>query len=153
MLKLSLPRLLLFTFFTSVHLITPTGALAEDDEKHPIERTMDDCMENNTSTSGMQKCATVAIEQWEVELNRIYNALMGKLDKEGKEKLKTTQFLWLKHRDAEFETINSVYSVAEREMGGGTLWKLTPLIAKVEIVKNRTLELTRYLNDFRPEEN
>jgi len=153
MLKSSLPRLLLFTFFASVHLITPTRVFAEDDEKHPIERKMDDCMESNTSMSGMQKCAITAIEQWEVELNRIYNALMGKLDKEGKEKLKTTQFLWLKYRDAEFETINSVYTTAEREMGGDTLWKLTPLIAKADIVKNRTLELTRYLNDFRPEEN
>jgi len=140
-------------FFAYISLIIPTIVSAEDDEKHPIERKMDDCMEDHSSTSGMQKCAIIATEQWDVELNRVYNALMEKLDKEGKEKLKTAQTLWTKHRDAEFEAINSIYAAVEQEMGGGTLWKLTPLIGKVEVVKNRVLELTQYLNDFSPEKN
>ncbi len=140
----------LFIFCTQLTLIAP--AIAEDDEKHPIERKMDDCMESNSSTLGMQKCAMTAMEQWNEELNRVYTTLVEKLDKDGKDKLKTAQLLWVKHRDAEFESINSLYTVVERQMGGGTFWKLTPLIARVEVVKSRVLELTRYLSDFKPEE-
>jgi uncharacterized protein YecT (DUF1311 family) len=151
MFKLSLRRLILLSFLIHFSGIIPTTVSAEDDEKHPIERKMDDCMEKYSSTTGMKKCATNAEEQWNIELNRVYNLLLGKLDEDGKMRLKTAQLFWMKHRDAEFEAIHSIYMAVEREMGEGTLWKLAPFIAKVELVKNRVLELTHYLDDFSPE--
>jgi uncharacterized protein YecT (DUF1311 family) len=50
-------------------LISP--ALGED-EKHPIDRFYEACLEKSDSTSGMVQCAAKAHEKWDSELNRVY---------------------------------------------------------------------------------
>jgi len=77
----------------------------------------DPCTEGET-TAEMKMCAARKYRQADDELNKVYRALMLKLDDEGhKASLKTAQQAWLKYRDSncDFESYlnrgGSIYSV------------------------------------------
>jgi hypothetical protein len=50
--------------------------------KHPIDAWLTSCMEKDPSTQGMNACLGQAYEKWDLELNRVYRELSGKLDPE-----------------------------------------------------------------------
>jgi uncharacterized protein YecT (DUF1311 family) len=61
-----------------------------------------DC-DSATTTMEMKECAYQELQQVDKELNQVYRALIKRLDKEGKAKLKSAQRAWIAYRDAEAE--------------------------------------------------
>jgi uncharacterized protein YecT (DUF1311 family) len=121
-------------------------AASQVEEKHPIDRWIEACIDKDSSTAGMMKCITQGYQKWDTELNRVYKALRKQLsDAKGKETLRNAQRAWLKYRDAEFETVGAVYGSLE-----GTMWGPVAGGAQIEIIKNRTLKsgsgISRYLD-------
>lgn len=111
-------------------------------EQHPIDKQTEACIEKNYTTSGMVECHGQAEEQWDKELNRVYNALITKLDDHGRENLNISQRQWLTYRDAEFKAIRAIYSAMD-----GTMWRVVAASLRVEIVKSRVLTLKEYLEN------
>ncbi len=94
----------------------------------------------------MKGCSLQAYEDWDAELNKVYKALKkSELDAKVKKQIKQAQRKWLKYRNTEFKAIDAIYDAEKR--GGGTMWGLLAADAKVEIVKNRVLVLSGYLQD------
>jgi uncharacterized protein YecT (DUF1311 family) len=110
---------------------------------HPIDKWLDDCMGKmeNQSTAGMIECAENAYVKWDKELNKIYKELMNNLKPEGQKSLKESQKSWLKVRDEEFKLLTNIYSEKQ-----GTMYGPIHIMDKVEIVKQRTLELQNLLD-------
>lgn len=122
-------------------LFTNRVVLAQEEKKHPIDVWLENCIEKDSSTAGMIKCSGKAYEMWDKEMNKVYQKLMKKLSPEEKELLKESQKQWLKFRDAEFKFIDNLY------LGIATMIPVMKYGQKLDILKQRTLQLKEYLND------
>jgi uncharacterized protein YecT (DUF1311 family) len=134
-LSISISLILSFVLFSGV-------ASAEEGPKkdHPIDRTLELCLQKDFTTAGMVECIGRAYEMWDRELNRAYKALDRQLDAKGKASLKKAQLAWLKYRDTEFELIDSIYSKLQ-----GTAYIPARASNRLNIVRARALELNQYL--------
>ena len=103
--------------FLLLLLLLPATAFAQTGlgnvKEHPIDRSLNACLEKNLSTQGMNGCLGQAYDAWDKELNRVYNELARKLQPDARAALKTAQLDWLKFRDEEFKLIASVYQAFE----------------------------------------
>jgi len=111
-----------------------TGELAQ------IERDLEACIQEDFSTAGMAQCTAQAYEEWDENLNRIYNELRSQLTPAAEESLISAQLSWIEYRDKEFNFIDKIFSANE-----GTMYIPINEHARVSVVKTRTLELQRYL--------
>ncbi len=125
----------LFLTFTLSQIIAQT--------QHPIDAELDKCTEENFSTFGTVECITKATESWDKELNKNYKQLQKLLPAAQQESLKTAQIQWIKYRDSEIQLLYKVYSNLE-----GSMWQ--PIVAsrKLDITKQRALELKSYIDDL-----
>lgn len=112
---------------------------AEKDDLHPIDRTMEACIDADSSTAGMVTCTLAAEQAWDEDLNEAYGELMATLDDEGKSRLRSAQRAWIAQRDSEF----SFQSWMRGELDG-TMWG--PVIAgqRMSFVRARALQLRSY---------
>ena len=118
------------------------GAVAQTKEPHPIEVELDQCLNSDAgvSTLGMRSCYATAMEAWDTELNRVYQALRAELNEEEKEALLIAQRAWLAYRDSDFAFSKTMHANMQ-----GTLWALVHDKHRMEVVRARTLELQGYL--------
>ena len=79
-------------------------------------------------------------------LNKYYNLLRAKLNKDDKEKLKQAQLIWLKFRDSESEFIDSYLSK------GGGLGARAMIWTRTNCIKNHTEHLFNYTIELTKEE-
>jgi len=94
----------------------------------------DPCVDGET-TADMKMCSARKYKEADDELNKVYRALMSKLDDEGhKTSLKTAQQAWLKYRDSncDFE------SYLNR---GGTIYSVVVSGCMTSMTNSRTKEL------------
>ena len=113
---------------------------------HPIDSLLESCLEADpfSSTAGMLKCINSATSLWDDELNKNYKLLMAVLRPDEKEKLKTSQLKWIEFRDKEFEFSDAAYNNLE-----GTMWLVVKANKRLQIVKNRAIELRDYYFDIK----
>jgi len=122
-------------------LITCWAYGQEEEEKHPIDQALEECMgtPDGGTTIGMIGCMQEAEEAWDKELNRVYKQLRSILSEEEKAALLKTQRAWLAYRDAEFEFNGEYHGNMQ-----GTMWGIVAVNRQMDIVKARTLELQGY---------
>jgi uncharacterized protein YecT (DUF1311 family) len=118
-----------------------SGSAPQEPSKHPIDKTLDACIDKNGSTAGMVQCTDQAYAAWDKELNKNYGLLMLNLKPQQKEALKAAQLEWVRQRDLEFKFIDSVYDALQ-----GTMYIPMRIAARLEVVKHRALELHDYLD-------
>lgn len=118
---------------------SPPALHAAEGVSHPIDRTMEACIDADASTAGMVTCTVAAEQAWDEELNDAYRDLMGRLDGEGKDLLRAAQRAWIAQRDAEF-----AFQGWMRGELDGTMWG--PVIAglRMSYVRSRALQLRNY---------
>lgn len=116
------------------------SVFSQQEKKHPIDKAYEACMEKNSSTAGMRECAEQAEKAWDKEMNRVYEKLRARLDEKGKSALKAAQLKWIAYRDEEYKQLDSLYSGLQ-----GTMYIPMHAYARTHIVRERTLQLTGYL--------
>ena len=97
-------------------------------------------IEKNGSTAGQLQALDMGYKLWDAELNKQYKKLFTKLKGQEREALTTSQKAWITFRDREFATISKIYDKMQ-----GTMYIPMRLWAKVNLVKQRAQELTRYV--------
>jgi len=105
-------------------------------DKHPIDKLEEECIEKDSTTAGMNNCAMEACKQWDVELNKYYELLLGILSIEEKQQLKVAQVAWLKYRDLETKFRMDTFLNNQ-----GTMYSNMAMSEKLDIIKQRALEL------------
>ena len=135
---------ILFILITSQVVLAINKGIEAKEEKHPIDVWYEKCLANSEGGSfEMKDCAVKAHAMWDKEMNKIYKELMKRLPPKQKEALKESQKQWLKFRDAEFDfLVKYYYETNPPGFGDFLLWMED---ARMEIVKQRTLQLDRYL--------
>lgn len=122
-------------------LCLATAASAQEQPQHPIDKALDACIDKNGSTAGMVECTDKAYAAWDKELNKNYVELMRALKPKQKEALRLAQLEWIKYRDLEFKSIDSIYDTME-----GTMYIPMRIAAHMEVIKKRAVELKNYLD-------
>lgn len=88
----------------------------------------------------MNQTAQKSYEKSDNELNKVYSILLKSLDKIEKQKLVTTQKLWIKFRDSHCEFESSQYE-------GGSIKPLIYSTCLEELTKKRTAELKQSIKN------
>ena len=128
-------------FAIAAIFLLPTISQAQEEAKHPIDKTLEACIDKNGSTAGMVQCTDKAYADWDKELNKNYAELMRQLKPAQKESLRLSQLEWIKYRDLEFKFIDSVYDRLE-----GTMYIPMRIDSRMEVVRKRALELKSFLD-------
>ena len=132
------------SLIVSLLLVCVTGVDAQHNGAHPIDIQLSKCLDDtaNQTTVGMRQCAYAAMNGWDTELNKNYQALLGKLSLEGQGALRDAQRAWLSFRDEQFAFNNEFY-MSEMQ---GTMFQVIATSTNMELVKARALELETLLN-------
>ncbi len=125
----------------SYPLATASGSVPQEQPQHPIDKALDACTDQNGSTAGMVECTDKAYAAWDKELNKNYGELMRALNPKQKEALRLAQLEWIKYRDLEFKSIDSIYDTMQ-----GTMYIPMRIAAHMEVIKKRALELKDHLD-------
>jgi uncharacterized protein YecT (DUF1311 family) len=114
---------------------------ADSATKHPIDVWLTSCMEKDPSTKGLNACLEQAYGKWDLELNRVYQELSGRLSVETRAVLREGQRAWISFRNRELAWLAKFY-------GGlaGTMYTSMLAADRVDLVKRRVLELASYLD-------
>jgi uncharacterized protein YecT (DUF1311 family) len=129
-------------FLSLTVLLLAMGVVSGQEEtKHPIDKSLEACIDKNGSTAGMVECTDKAYAAWDKELNKNYSVLMQSLKPKQKETLRQAQLEWIKFRDLEFKLVNSLYDTME-----GTMYIPMRVDARMEVIRKRALDLKGYLD-------
>ena len=120
---------------------------AQDRPSHPIDKSLEACIEKDPSTAGMVGCTDIAYKKWDQELNKNYQSLMSKLKPSSKQLLKQSQISWITYRDNEFRLIDNLYDDLQ-----GTMYIPMRYQEKTQVVKRRTLALADHLDTLNESE-
>jgi uncharacterized protein YecT (DUF1311 family) len=115
-------------------------AIAQDDEKHPIDQQVDALFEKAKSRADEQGAYTKGLVLWDKEMNRIYDGLMKGLSKEAATRLKKSQRTWLTLRDHHVAYLDEFFEGLE-----GTMHLTSHSYAVMDVTRQRALALTRQL--------
>ncbi len=130
------------TFFL---LLCMSIAYGQDSSSHDIDRALQTCLEqpDNYTTQGAIGCISHATEQWDAALNQAYKALVAELSESQKESLKVAQRQWIAFRDKEVAYSAQLYG----DMGG-TMWLPVAAQTKLDLTRQRALQLADYLSNL-----
>ncbi len=134
-------------------LLAPTMCLSEED---PIDEWLQRAIEESERTGGtaiMPRHFATSVEAqglWDVELNKVYKELMSVLPKTERDMLRTEQRKWLKYRDRRFRDI---WDEQFEYSGEGNATVLGTEYHRMNLIKERVLELRRKLSNARPNQH
>ena len=101
-----------------------------DELKQNIDSTLQKCKMDAVSTIDSQNCYIKATTAWDTELGNQYKLL-----------IRDSQRQWIKYRDSYNKGIEAFYQKEE-----GTIWSLIAAESKMNIIRDKTLDLYRLRN-------
>lgn len=97
------------------------------------------------TTPGMINACIELRDDYDALLNKYYKILLSHLNDEEKKILITSQRNWLKLRDSDNEAISMLRTKVYKENGGGTIWGVVTARARVDITRDRVIQLFRFI--------
>jgi len=134
-------NLKLVSIFTMIFLLNLCYA-----QEHKLDLKFNELFEesrNNRSNSALsyELISESLIEDWDLELNRLYKELMQNLPEEKKLQLKLSQRKWIEFRDLEFNLLNNI----DKDAGYPQ-----PKSREMKFIRNRVLDLIDLNERYRP---
>lgn len=134
--------------FLSLPLSFLLGCHTFPQNKHPIEKSLEECMDKSKCvTLEMSNCLTTANKKWEEEIDKYYKLLMDTLPGESRIALEKSQSAWVKFRDLEFEAIPGIYTGIPGSYQGPTFRE-----HEMGILSARALSLKAYYDQTKDDE-
>lgn len=121
----------------SLSLLLCASASAEE-LKQNIDSTLQKCKMDAVSTIDSQNCYIKATTAWDTELGNQYKLLMKDQPENVRNALRDSQRQWIKYRDQYNKGIEVFYQKEE-----GTIWSLIAAQNKMNIIRDKTLDLYR----------
>lgn len=109
--------------------------------KQNIDSTLQKCKMDAVSTIDSQNCYIKATIAWDTELGNQYKLLMKDQPENVRTTLRDSQRQWIKYRDSYNNGIEKFYQKEE-----GTIWSLIAAESKMNIIRDKTLDLYRLRN-------
>ena len=105
-----------------------------------IEEKYQDLIDNGTTDSMLSDTESLT-DEWDRELNIVYNLVLDQLNSSEKEKVRVQQRQWLKSRDAKVKK-------AENDEEDPKMALFDAAGTKLEMTKERTIELARMYDEL-----
>ncbi len=107
-------------------------------DENKIDLQLKSCLTqlSEPTTTNMCNCTYDAINQWDVQMNAVYNELMNKLKSQAKNKLKTAQKQWVAFKEKEVALIDATYGAAD-----GATWQVVRAEKMMNLIRDRVLSL------------
>lgn len=131
-------------FFTSILFFNCEKSYSQDHD--PIDATLNKCLSENPTTYGMRDCIAGALSAYDKEMNNVYQKLLSMLNETDQEVLRESQREWIKFRDKEYVTIESIYQNFD-----GTMYLPMKDLSRMDLTKHRVYELKSYYSLFEME--
>ncbi|MFZ5429754.1 MAG: lysozyme inhibitor LprI family protein [Bacteroidota bacterium] len=106
---------------------------------HPIDASTSDCMKAVSALNRRTCCLSDAHQAWNELVNALVSEISANSTAAGINNLDASQHSWLIYRTAEFEWIDSLYSMVHDR---NFLYRAAK--CKMEITRSRALVLSRY---------
>jgi uncharacterized protein YecT (DUF1311 family) len=130
-------------FFLLLLLAATLQSAGQTKKQDRIDEEYEQCLRKDTSYTGVSNCSFEAYGKWNKEMTKTYNKLISKLKTEkNKAAMKQSQKAWLTYRDAEFNSYNYMFNQP------GNKWDILRQQGRIEIVRERTLQLRDYLESI-----
>ena len=110
-----------------------------DKKIHPIDKRLQKAIDRDISTANMKKAGRMALGEWEQELEKYYSGLIKELNDNEKVFLEKSQKDWQEYRKSEIEFFDALYGTMR-----GSMFSTLKVNGRMELVKQRALELKRY---------
>lgn len=104
-------------------------------EINPIDKALQECLDKNDTTVGMNKCVYQSMESWNKEIEKYLDLLSKIITEDDYNKILEAQTKWIEFKELEFETINLVM---EKQ---GTMFQNSTVGLKAALIKERALNL------------
>lgn len=120
-------------------LLTLSTSSFANESVHPIDATMQRCLDKAMTTISIRDCYHQAHQAWDTELNKHYSLIMKTLDlnEEQKAALRQSQRDWLKYRDSYVKALQRYYPA------DGTIWGVIYDDHVMQIVRDKALSLEK----------
>ena len=112
-----------------------TKVIAQNEQKHSIDKMEEICLSNKSSTQEMNECTFKAMDAWNKEIEKYLTLLKNINSKEDFENIQISQKNWEKFRDSEI----IVYNLIQQKEG--TMFQNVSTGFKRELIKQRAIEL------------
>ena len=129
----------LFLIFISLIFLSCSYSTAQEILR-PIDKAEQECISKTSDTQVMNQCSITAQNAWEKETKKTLSQLKYVLDKESYKSLIKSQNAWERYKVDEFEAIDNMLKDKQ-----GTMYLNVDKGLKVDIVRQRTLQLQEYL--------
>ena len=129
-----------FVRFVYFAVISATSVLSAE-ESHPIDLAMEKAMEKDSSTAGMIRAAQEALVKWEGLVDDRLGSLQQIMSPEEFTALKASQKSWKLFYRLETEAQGEIYKRME-----GTMWRPASVMQAMELIKQRALTLSAYVD-------
>jgi uncharacterized protein YecT (DUF1311 family) len=112
-----------------------------DTDGDPILAAMDECMDGEGSTRGMDSCLGQAYKDYDKLLNQIYQLALAASDKPTKSALRASEKKWLAFREAEAKAQDAYWHAEPR----GSVMGIAIGYQQLTAIRERIAELMMYL--------
>lgn len=116
-------------------------SVSAEELKQDIDSTLQKCKMDAVSTIDSQNCYIKATTAWDTELGNQYKLLMKDQPENVRTTVRDSQRQWIKYRDSYNNGIEKFYQKEE-----GTIWSLIAAESKMNIIRDKTLDLYRLRN-------
>ncbi len=106
----------------------------------PVENELQPKLDTGITVE-MSEATNILYTAWDAELTNIYKLLMSELSENEKIKLRNSERAWIKKREKEA-------SLASKEVEGGTLEPIVYAQTELNMIKERTIELSRLYDNM-----
>lgn len=127
--------------FLAVLLISISAYAQAKELRKDIGDKLDQCKKVALNTIDSSNCYTSASAEWDSELNKQYNLLIKDQNKEVQDNLRNSQRAWVKYKDSYINAMTSFYRQQQ-----GTVWGLALLESKLEVTRDKAIDLYRLRN-------
>jgi len=131
-------RLIIFIITT---LVICTDTFGQPPTKsYKIDTILNNCIDKtNGGDASIISCLEKAEMNWDAELNKTFKLLLAKLDSSEQRELRDSQRQWIIYKDKEIKFFTDIYGKRD-----GTMWNLAISDKRMQLIRQRTIELLDY---------
>lgn len=116
---------------------------------HPLDAELEKCKRDGEDTWKTIECVDAVREKWREELGRSCDELMDMLPKDGQLLLRNGQDAWEQWAEAESKLLSAIHMAIYDNLDGGKVWLVHGATARMDLFRERALEIAAYVDERR----
>lgn len=116
---------------------------------HPVDTELERCERDGGDIWEIVECVDSVREKWKERLQQSYDELMDMLPKDGQLLLRNALDAWEEWTEAESKLLSAIHMAIYDNLDGGKVWLVRGAAARMNVVRERALEMAAYVDERR----